>query len=444
MANGLIIMAAGKGTRMKSTKSKVMHEIAGLPLINHILNKSYECDIDERVVIASNENKDELLSVIGDTKIAIQQERNGTGGAVKCAKNMFSNFNDNDNVIIFNGDTPLIKSQTIENIIDAKKNDDCDIVVVGFQANDATGYGRIVVDDEYYVEKIVEHIEATEQEKAIDLCYSGILIANAKLLFNLVDQIKNDNPKGEYFLTDIIKIGKSLGKKIGFTISSEQELMGCDSKVDLAMAENIWQNNKRFEMLENGVFMPNPESVTFSWDTKIGQNVTIEPNVIFKGRVNVGDNTSVLGFSYIEDTTIGENCIIGPYARLRPDTVIKNEVKIGNFTEIKKSCIDDGAKINHLSYIGDANIGKHVNVGAGVITCNYDGYKKYKTTIGDNSFIGSDTSLVAPVTVGAGSIVGAGSVIVENISENSLALSRAKQKMIPNGANLFRLKKKNV
>lgn len=444
MTNGLIIMAAGKGTRMKSVKSKVMHEIAGLPLINHILNKSFECDIDKRVVIVSNENKEELKNAIGETEIAIQEDRNGTGGAIKSAKNNFSEFSNDDNIIILNGDTPLISEHTINNIIETKKDDDCEIIIVGFQADDPTGYGRIVVDDDYYVEKIVEEVETTEEEKAIDLCYSGILIANGKLLFDLVMEISNNNPKGEYFLTDVIKIGRDKGLKVGFTISSQQELMGCDSKVDLALAESIWQHRTRMEMLEKGVYMPNPENVQFSWDTTIGDNVTIEPNVIFKGSVSVGDNTTILGFSYIEDTNIGENCNIGPYARLRPGTVIENEVKIGNFTEIKKSIIGNKTKVNHLSYIGDAQLGESINVGAGVITCNYDGYKKHKTIIGDNSFIGSDTSLVAPINIGAGSIIGAGSVIVENILENSLAISRTKQKMIPNGANLFRSKKKNV
>jgi len=433
---GFIIMGAGKGTRMKSSVSKVMHKIAGLPMVNYVINAVKPLNPHMGCVVVSPHNKDEIKSVVGDVSTVLQQDAIGTGSAVRACKDLFTV--NNDTIVILNGDTPLIQTDTIAHLIDTKNESSADISILSFLANDPTGYGRIMVADDDFVDAIVEDKECDDEQKQVNLCYSGIMAVSANLLFELVDKIDNNNEKGEYYLTDIIKIAKLQDKKITFAIADENEVMGCDSKIDLSIAESICQYNLRMTALEQGVHMLAPETVYFSYDTKIGNDVVIEPNVVFGLGVKVSDNTIIRAFSHFEKCLIGENSIVGPYARIRPETVLQGDNKIGNFVEIKKSVIGRGSKINHLSYVGDTTMGENVNVGAGTITCNYDGYDKHKTQIGDNVFIGSNTALVAPVDLGDDSMVGAGSVITKNVNKDEMAISRSKQSNIDNYSKKFR------
>jgi len=434
-----IIMGAGKGTRMKSSVSKVMHKVAGLPMINYVINAVKPLNPHTGCVVVSPDNKDEVESVIGDVSTVLQQNASGTGSAVSACKDLFTAKNNTENtVIILNGDAPLIQTDTIAHLIDTKNEVNADISILGFLADNPTGYGRIMVADDDFVDAIIEDKECNDEQRQVNLCYSGIMAVSNKLLFELVDKIDNNNAKGEYYLTDIIKIAKSQDKKITFAIADENEVMGCDSKIDLSVAEAICQYNLRMEALEQGVHMLSPETVYFSHDTKIGKDVVIEPNVVFGLGVEISNNTTIRAFSHFEKCIIGENSVVGPYARIRPETVLQGDNKIGNFVEIKKSVIGKGSKINHLSYIGDTTMGNKVNIGAGTITCNYDGYDKYKTKIGDNVFIGSNTAIIAPVNLSDDSMVGAGSVITKNVEKDQLALSRCEQNNIDNYSKEFR------
>ncbi len=418
-----IVLAAGHGTRMKSNTLKCLHKIAGLSMIDHIFNTLTEISSNKNVLVVSEE-MNEKIKFDENIGIVVQKERLGTGHAVLQAKNYFKEAK--GDVVIIYGDNPLITAKTIKEMI-AKRRDGMGLVVLGFKAKDPAKYGRFVLDKEGLLEKIVEFKDASEEEKAINLCNSGVMCFDGKNMYDILSNIKNENKAGEYYLTDAVKIARDAGLKVGVVIGQEDEMLGVNSRFELANAERVYQQRKRKELMESGVTMLNPETVYVNYDTEIGKDVVIEPNVFFGEKVKIHDNVTIKAFSHIEGAEVKEGAIIGPFARLRPGSTIETEAHIGNFVEIKNSVIGNKSKVNHLTYIGDTDMGKKTNIGAGTITCNYDGYFKSRTTIGDNVFVGSHSCLVAPVTLGNGSFTAAGSTITKNVGEDDMGISRAKQ-----------------
>ena len=425
-----IILAAGKGTRMKSAKPKVLHEVAGKPIISHIIDKILSIRnnifIDKVVIVLGKESKEIKLFIENnykDINIVIQKNQLGTADAVLAAKNTFKNYN--GKLIVLCGDTPLITSKLLLGLRELGKN--FKLGLLGFKAINPKGYGRIVINKSNKVSAIIEDNDANTIEKKIDLCNSGMYVSETKLLYSLLSKVKLNSKNKEMYLTDIIYIANKDNIKIGITYNKEVESLGVNDRKGLAMAEKEMQNILREKAMKNGVTLISPETVFFSIDTKISKDVQIGPNVVFGPRVKIGEGVRIEAFCHLEGVTINKNCTIGPFARLRPGTILEESSKIGNFVEVKKSKIKKGAKVNHLSYVGDADVGSNVNIGAGVITCNYDGVNKNKTTIGNNSFVGSNVSLVAPLKVGSNALIGAGSVITKDVSNNMLAVERNKQ-----------------
>jgi bifunctional UDP-N-acetylglucosamine pyrophosphorylase/glucosamine-1-phosphate N-acetyltransferase len=340
-----------------------------------------------------------------------------------------------DKVVVLYGDTPLTSQNTISEMLQSLDN--YDLCVLGFEEEQANKYGRLVVDENKNLKKIVEFKDASDAEKEITLCNSGVMAISGDKIKELLSSIDNNNAAGEYYLTDIVEICEHKHYQKTYFTTTKEEVLGVNSKVELANLENIMQDRLRQAHMENGVTLIDPNTVYFCADTKIGKNCVIYPNVFFGPNVEIDDNVEIKPFSHIEEATISKGCVIGPFARIRPGSKLDEDVKIGNFVEIKKSNLAKGSKINHLSYIGDSDVGQNSNVGAGTITCNYDGYNKHKTTIGDNCFVGSNSAFIAPVTIGNGSVIGAGSIITKEVKENELAVSRSKQINIENGAKQF-------
>ena len=428
-----IILAAGKGTRMKSATPKVLHKVAGVPIISHIINKIISLKnnilIDKIVLVLGKESK-EIKSFIAknfkDIDIVIQYDQAGTADAVLSTKNIFKNYK--NKLIILCGDTPLISKKLLLDLTKLGKN--YKIGVSGFRSINPYGYGRLILDKFRQVSSIVEEQDASVSQKKIDLCNSGMYISEPSLLFSLLSKIKFNSKNKEMYLTDIIYLANKDNIKIGVTYNEEIESLGVNNREGLAMAEKEMQNLLRKKAMKNGVTLVAPETVFFSKDTKIAKDVHIGPNVVFGPGVKISEGVKIEAFCHLEGVTIKKNCTIGPFARLRPGTILEDSTKIGNFVEVKKAKIKKGAKINHLSYVGDSDIGEKVNIGAGVITCNYDGVNKNKTVVGSNSFVGSNVSLVAPVKVGSNALIGAGSVITKNVPNNMLAVERSKQVLI--------------
>jgi len=431
-----IVLAAGMGTRMKSDLPKVMHEIAGQPMISQVLSSVGELSPNPVVVVVSP-HMDIVSQTVEPANTVVQEKPLGTGHAVASALDQLKNF-DGDVLILFGAD-PLIKSATMGRLLDTLKNDAA-VAVLGFCPDDPGAYGRLIVGDDGQLSAIVEARDATSEQLKIPVCNSGVMAVKGTLLPELVKQIKNDNAKSEYYLTDIVGLARDAGQKCVWIEGDADELIGVDSRSDLAQAEAMMQKRLRGQAMDNGVTLIAPETVFFSHDTQLGQNVVVEPNVVFGKGVKIDDGVTVRSFSHIEGATIAKGATIGPYARLRPGADVGENAKIGNFVEIKNARLDAGAKVSHLSYIGDAYIGADANIGAGTITCNYDGFSKSKTSIGAGAFIGSNTALVAPVTVGDGAIVGAGSVITKNVDIDALAVTRAPQKSVQGWAEKFRKK----
>lgn len=436
-----IILAAGKGTRMKSNISKPMHKIAGLEIISHIIKTVEKIDTKETIIVVSEENNEDITKCLSDKeKLVIQKERKGTGDATKTAVDIISNIN--NPVLITYGDMPLVESETYTKMIKRIYEENVSIVALGFYTKDTTNkYGRFKINADNNLESIIEFKDATEEERKNPLCNAGIyVIKNAELLKNLLERIDNKNASGEYYLTDIIKIAYEQKLKCVYDIAMENEVMGVNSRNELAVAEKIFQDKKRQEFMLSGVTLQEPSTVYFSYDTIIENDVTIEPNVFFANGVKIKSGTVIKSFSYLEDCEINNNVTIGPFARIRPGTVLKNNCKVGNFCEIKKSTIGNGTKINHLSYIGDTEIGDSTNIGAGTITCNYNGYTKSKTKIGNNSFIGSNTIIIAPINIGNNTMTAAGSVITNDVIDGAIAISRSEQKNLDQGMIRYRKK----
>ena len=438
----IIIIGAGKGTRMKSSVSKVLHKIGNLEMINHIIKTAQKLNPVEICFVGSEDNIEEIKSVIPtNIKTTVQKERIGTANAVKIGFDALSNKN--TNILVMYGDVPLISFETYEKLIDLLDNSNASIVDLGFHTKDIQNkYGRLIINNDD-LEQIIEYKDATQEIKEITLCNSGILSIKNGILDNLLSQVKNDNASKEYYLTDIIKIARNENKMCKYVVGNEEEVMGVNSKIELSIAENIFQNIKRKEFMEKGVTLVDPSSVYFSYDTEIENDVVIEPNVVFLNGVKVNSNVVIHSFSYLEGCIIESGVSIGPFARIRPDSLLKKDSKIGNFVEIKKSTIGENTKVNHLSYIGNTTIGDKTNIGAGSITCNYDGYKKFDTLIGDNCFIGSNTTMIAPLKIEDNSIIGAGSVITKDISKNTLSISRSEQKNLKDKAISYRKKREN-
>lgn len=431
-----IVLAAGLGTRMKSAQPKVLHPLGGRPMVNHVIATLQDAGI-QQIVPVIGPDMDALAQAVTPHQTVTQVDRLGTGHAVMAARPLLQDFT--GTVLIAFGDTPLITTDTFLRMQAAAQ--DHDVVVLGFRPLDPAAYGRLIVDDNNSLQAIVEFKDATDEERAVTLCNSGVMCVSGVHLFPLLDQINNDNAAGEYYLTDIVALARQAGLSCTVVEGAEDELLGVNSRVELARAEGLYQDRLRHQAMVNGATLLDPQTTHFSYDTQLGRDVVIEPNVFFGPRVVVGDNVHIKAFSHFEEAEIGAHGVIGPYARLRPGTQLEDHVKVGNFVELKKTHVEAGAKVNHLSYIGDAHVGAEANIGAGTITCNYDGYLKHQTTIGAGAFIGSNSALVAPVSVGAGANVAAGSTITKDVAADSLGLTRSPQKNLEGWAKTYRAKK---
>ncbi|WP_208441768.1 bifunctional UDP-N-acetylglucosamine diphosphorylase/glucosamine-1-phosphate N-acetyltransferase GlmU [Bartonella raoultii] len=421
-----IILAAGEGTRMKSSLPKVLHKIAGLPLICHVIKQIELAGTSQLAVVVGFGAKDVSEIVQSFAKKAMifeQKERLGTAHAVLSARGALQK--EIDDVLIVFADTPLIEQDSLRQIR-AQLADGADVVVAGFHAPDPTGYGRLVEKNGKLV-AIVEEKDASDEEKKISFCNGGILALNGKYALSLLEKVGNNNAKKEYYLTDIVSIAVREKLNIRVVAVPFENVLGINNCFELSEVDALWQKRKARDFMLSGVTILKPETVYFSYDTEIESGVVIEPNVYFGLGVRVQSGAVIHAFSYLEGAVVGMEARIGPYARLRPGTELARSVKVGNFCEVKKAKVGEFSKINHLSYVGDAEIGTHSNIGAGTITCNYDGVHKYQTTIGDHAFVGSNSALVAPLMIGNGSYIASGSVITENVPIDSLAFGRARQ-----------------
>ncbi|WP_087212914.1 bifunctional UDP-N-acetylglucosamine diphosphorylase/glucosamine-1-phosphate N-acetyltransferase GlmU [Yoonia vestfoldensis] len=425
MANAVIILGAGLGTRMNSDLPKVLHPIAGAPMLVHAMQAAMVLDPLRCVVVAGYEAAQVEKAALAhdpDVTVVVQGEQLGTGHAVAQAQAALADF-DGDALVLY-GDTPFIRPDTLEAMIEARQSHD--IVVLGFEAEEPGRYGRLIVKDGQ-LDRIVEYKDASEDERAVTLCNSGVIAADCATLFDLVAAIGNDNAAGEYYLTDIIAIARARGLTATVVECAEAETLGINSRFELAQAEAVFQNAARMTALDDGVTLVAPETVYFAYDTVIGRDAVIEPNVVFGPGVTVESGAMIRAFSHLEGCHVSRGAIVGPYARLRPGAELAENTRIGNFVEVKNAVIAEGAKVNHLSYIGDAEIGPRSNIGAGTITCNYDGVSKHQTSIGADVFIGSNTMLVAPVNVGDAAMTASGSVITRDVPPGDLAVARARQ-----------------
>jgi bifunctional UDP-N-acetylglucosamine pyrophosphorylase/glucosamine-1-phosphate N-acetyltransferase len=422
----IVVLAAGLGTRMKSRLPKVLHPIAGRPMIRHIL-ATLETLAPDRLVFVIGEEMDAVRRAVAPHPTVIQKERLGTGHAVMMAMPALRGFE--GDVLIVYGDTPLLSAETLANMLRARRAASLaapqpTAVVLGFRPSEPGAYGRLVVGGDGMLQAIVEAKDATEEQLRIDLCNSGVMAVDAARLFDLLDRIDNNNAKREYYLTDIIALARRDGLACGVVEGRATELMGINSRAELAQAEQAVQAELRAQAMAAGATLVDPATAFFSYDTRVGRDVLVGPFVVFATGVSVGDDVQIRGFCHLEGVTIEAGAQIGPFARLRPGASIGPGAHIGNFVEVKNAVVQTGAKVNHLTYIGDARVGAGANVGAGTITCNYDGYFKEHTEIGAGAFIGSNTSLVAPVRIGDGAIVGAGSVVTQDVPADALMLSR--------------------
>ena len=433
-----IILAAGKGTRMKSDLHKVLHPIAGKPMLMHLLS-SVDALAPARKIVVVGSGKEQLESALIGTDIAlvVQEPQLGTGHAVQQAEATLAGF-DGD-VLILYGDVPLVSSATMQRMVDRLGDVDRPVaVVLGFRPADPGAYGRIVSNDEHAIRKMVEFKDASPTERAITLCNSGLMAISARDLFALLTKVGNANAAGEYYLPDVVMIALQQGRSSAVIETDAEEVTGVNSRAELATMEAQWQARRRRQAMDDGATLIAPETVWFAHDTVIGRDVVIEPNVFFAPGVVIADSVIIHGFSHIEGTSVARGAEIGPFARLRPGTVLEEKSKVGNFVEMKKARLGMGAKANHLTYLGDADVGAGANIGAGTITCNYDGFLKYRTEIGAGAFIGSNSALVAPVTIGDGAIVAAGSVVTADVPADALAIARGSQEVKPNWARRFR------
>jgi bifunctional UDP-N-acetylglucosamine pyrophosphorylase/glucosamine-1-phosphate N-acetyltransferase len=426
---------------MKSDLPKVLHEVGGRAMLDWAIDAAEGAGAT-RVVVVVGANAGQVRAHVearlGAASVAVQDPPLGTAHAVRAAEAALAGF-DGDAVVLY-ADTPLIRAERLQAVFDARAERQ-GIAVLGFRARNPTGYGRLLQDSDGRLAAIVEEKDASADQRAVTLCNAGVMCADAKVLFQLLSMVRNDNAQKEFYLTDIIALGRSSGFASHVVEAAEDEVLGVNSRVELAKAEALFQARARISAMESGVTLIDPRTVFFSHDTEIAPDVVIEPNVVFGKGVKIAKGARIFAFCHFERTEVGEGAQIGPFARFRPGAKLGRKVKIGNFVEVKNSVFAEGAKASHLAYIGDASVGARANLGAGTITCNYDGFDKYRTEIGEDAFIGSDTSLVAPVKVGPRAFTGAGSVITKDVSEDALAVARGRQSELENWGKRFRARK---
>lgn len=419
----VVILAAGQGSRMQSDLPKVLHRLAGVPLVGHALAAAHTLEPEVLVVVAGH-GAAKVTKAVGkldpEARIVLQSEQLGTGHAVRQALPELEGFE--GKVIVLYGDTPFIGQDTLA----ALTSHPADLVVLGFEAEEPGRYGRLIVTSNG-LERIIEYKDADTATRRIALCNSGVMALNAALLRQLIARLGNDNAAGEYYLTDLVALARAEGARADVVTCDEEETLGINTRAELAAAEAAFQARARRDALDNGVTLSDPDTVWFALDTCIGRDAVIGQNVVFGPGVSVESGAEILPFCHLEGCHISAGATVGPFARLRPGAELGGDVHVGNFVEIKNTVLDEGVKVGHLTYLGDAHVGEHANIGAGTITCNYDGVMKHRTEIGPRAFIGSDTMLVAPVRVGTEAMTGSGSVITEDIPDGALALGRAKQ-----------------
>ncbi|GAA4041827.1 bifunctional UDP-N-acetylglucosamine diphosphorylase/glucosamine-1-phosphate N-acetyltransferase GlmU [Parerythrobacter jejuensis] len=441
-----VILAAGKGTRMKSDLHKVLHPIAGRAMLDHLMAQVDALSPSEKVVVVGAGREQIEGAVEGRAKTCLQEPQHGTGHAVQMAEEDLKDYS--GDVLILYGDVPFVRSSTMDMMLDRLHQDDAPaVVVLAFEPDDALQYGRVIADEAGHISKMVEFKDASDDERACTLCNSGLMAVKGADLFDLLRRVDNNNSQGEYYLVDIVNIARDDGRHSAVVVTDDPgEVAGINSRAELAQAEAQWQQLKREEAMTAGVTLRAPETVFFSYDTELGRDVVVEPNVVFGPGVKVGDGSIIKAFSHLEGATLARNCSVGPYARLRPGAVLEDHAFIGNFVEMKKATLGEGAKASHLTYLGDTTVGAGANIGAGTITCNYDGYFKYQTVIGERAFIGSNSALVAPVKIGADAIVAAGSTVTRDVADGELRMERAEQSVKPGWADRFHdtMKKKKA
>ena len=420
-----IILAAGNSTRMQSSVSKVLHPVGHRPLLEWVGALAATAGISKTICVVGQGNADVRAAAekLG-FDIAVQEPQLGTAHAVNAAREALADFD--GQVVVLYADTPLIRAETLSKVF-KRLDESADLVVMGFKAAEPASYGRLIVESDGSLQAIVEAKDSTKEQLKIDMCNSGVMAGDCKSMFEAISRVGNDNAKNEYYLTDIVELLKSSGKRSEVITADENEVLGVNDRTDLAKAEQAFQNVMREQALQSGVSLKHPETVFFSYDTVLEKDVIVDANVVFGPGVTVRSGAVIHSFSHIEGAEISEGAQIGPFARLRQGTKIAQDAKVGNFVETKKAIIGKGSKVSHLSYIGDADIGADVNIGAGTVTCNYDGYDKYITTVKNGAFIGTHSSLVAPVTIGEGAYLGSGGVITKDVPDNALAVARAQQ-----------------
>ena len=432
-----VILAAGEGTRMKSSRSKVLHEIAGLPMAAHVVRAAAESGSDDVALVVGRdaETVREAVAPFAPHAATFEQtERLGTAHAVLAARPALAKGH--DDILVMFGDTPLIDPADLT-AARGKLADGAHVVVMGFRATDPTGYGRLIVEGGDLV-AIREHRDASEAERAIDFCNGGLMAISGAHALDLLDAVGNDNAKGEYYLTDIVAIARGRGLSVVASEVAFESVLGINNRVELAQAEAIWQRRRRRQAMLDGVTLQAPETVFFSWDTKVAAETVIEPNVVFGPGVVIAEPAVIHAFSHLEGAHVGAGASVGPFARLRPGAQLQARSRVGNFCEVKKAVVGEGAKVNHLTYVGDAEIGAGANIGAGTITCNYDGFNKHLTRIGPGAFIGSNSALVAPVSIGRNAYVASGSVVTDEVPDDAVAFGRARQQNKPAMATMLR------
>ena len=432
----VIVLAAGKGTRMMSAKHKVLHEIAGKPMIEHLLDQVDRVGASRTVVIVGEGREQVEARLAGRVAFAVQDRQLGTGHAVMQAKGALEGFS--GDVLIMYGDVPFVRSETMLAMLKRLHGEDAPAaVVLGFKPWNPGHYGRVLTEGDTIV-KMVEFKDATDEERDCPLCNSGLMAVRGDVLFTLLGQVGNNNAQGEFYLPDVVNVAIRADVPCAVLVTSDpDEVAGINSRAELAEAEDRFQQARRAKAMAQGATLVAPDTVFFSHDTVLGKDVVVEPNVVFGKGVTVADNVTIRAFSHLEGATLAEGVEIGPYARLRPGAVLEKGAKVGNFVEVKNATLGEGAKANHLSYLGDATVGARANIGAGTITCNYDGYFKHRTEIGAGAFIGSNSALIAPVRIGADAIVAAGSAVSRDVADGELRMVRAEQLVKPGWADRF-------
>ncbi|MEP0391510.1 MAG: bifunctional UDP-N-acetylglucosamine diphosphorylase/glucosamine-1-phosphate N-acetyltransferase GlmU [Erythrobacter sp.] len=439
-----IILAAGKGTRMKSDMHKVLHPIAGKPMLMHILDE-FETLSPKKTVVVVGDRREQIDGAIEGRAVetALQDPQHGTAHAALQAKTALSGFS--GHVLVTFGDVPMVSAATVQRLLGALEGG-AKVAVLGFRPDDALAYGRIIADETGTVSKMVEFKDASEEERAVNLCNSGLIVAHSDDMWPLLGAVGNDNAQGEYYLPDVATGAIARGDKVVVIECETGEVAGINSRAELAEAEQRWQAARRNKAMEEGATLKAPDTVFFCHDTKLGRDVTVDPHVVFEPGVSVADGVHIKAYTHLEGASLATGVQVGPFARLRPGAVMEENSFVGNFVEMKKATLGPGAKASHLSYIGDATVGKDANIGAGTITCNYDGYFKYQTVIGERAFIGSNSALIAPVTIGDDAIVAAGSAVSRDVGAGDLRMVRAEQLVKQGWADRFHdtMKKKKA